>query len=63
MSKCITKDIVIFMVGGTTYEEAMNVSEFNKVAANSEMNVYFGGSCIHNSVSFLKEIGNTFKSR
>jgi vacuolar protein sorting-associated protein 45 len=57
------KDIVIFMVGGTTYEEAMNVSEFNKVAANSEMNVYFGGSCIHNSVSFLKEIGNTFKSR
>lgn len=51
-------EIVIFIVGGATYEEAMRVAEFN--GANPTMRVILGGSCIHNSRSFLEEIGQAF---
>lgn len=51
-------EVVIFIVGGATYEEAMRVTEFN--AANPSMRVILGGSCIHNSRSFLQEIGQAF---
>ena len=51
-------DIFVYIVGGVTYEEAAKVAEFN---ANSQgMRVVLGGSCIHNSTSFLKEIANSF---
>jgi vacuolar protein sorting-associated protein 45 len=52
------RDIIVFMVGGTTYEESYRVAEFN--SQNPGMKVILGGSCIHNSTSFLKEIGTTF---
>ena len=51
-------DIFVFMAGGVTYEEAAKVAEFN--TANPGMRVVLGGSCIHNSTSFLKEISNNF---
>ena len=51
-------EVVVFIVGGATYEEATKVAEFNK--ANPGMKVVLGGSCIHNSNSFLKEVGNVF---
>jgi vacuolar protein sorting-associated protein 45 len=51
-------EIIIFMVGGATYEEAMKVAEFN--VANPSLKVILGGSCIHNSTSFLKEIFRAF---
>ena len=51
-------DIFVFMVGGSTYEEAAKVAEFN--AANPSMRVVLGGSCIHNSTSFLKEVTANF---
>lgn len=51
-------EVVVFIVGGATYEEATKVAEFNK--ANPAMKVILGGSCIHNSNSFLKEVGNVF---
>lgn len=51
-------EVVVFIVGGATYEEATKVAEFNK--ANPSMRVVLGGSCIHNSNSFLKEVGNVF---
>jgi vacuolar protein sorting-associated protein 45 len=51
-------EVVVFIVGGATYEEATKVAEFNK--ANPSMRVILGGSCIHNSNSFLKEVGNVF---
>lgn len=51
-------DIFVFMVGGSTYEEAAKVAEFN--AANPSMRVVLGGSCIHNSTSFLREVTANF---
>jgi vacuolar protein sorting-associated protein 45 len=52
------KEIIIFMIGGTTFEEAYRIAEFN--ASNSGTRVLLGGSTIQNSTSFLKEIGTTF---
>jgi len=51
-------EVLVFMVGGATFEEATKVAEFN--AANPSMRVVLGGSCVHNSTSFLKEIGSAF---
>ena len=51
-------EIIVFMIGGTTYEEATKVAEFNR--DNSSMRVILGGSCVHNSTSFLEEIGLCF---
>ena len=54
-------EVLVFMVGGATFEEATKVAEFN--AANPAMRVILGGSCVHNSTSFLKEIGSAFGGR
>ncbi len=51
-------EVIVFIVGGATYEEAYRVAEFN--AANPSIRIMLGGSCIQNSSSFLKEIGSTF---
>lgn len=47
-------EVIVYMVGGVTYEEAMCVAEFNK--ANQMTRVVLGGSCIQNSTSFLEEL-------
>jgi vacuolar protein sorting-associated protein 45 len=47
-------EVVIFIMGGATYEEAKCVTDFNK--ENPSMRVILGGSCIHNSRSFLHEV-------
>ena len=51
-------ETIIFIVGGATFEEATKVAEFN--AANPSLKVLLGGSCVHNSRSFLDEINRTF---
>jgi vacuolar protein sorting-associated protein 45 len=51
-------EVVIFIVGGVTFEEALRVSEFN--ANTPGMRFILGGSCIHNSRSFLDEIRTAF---
>jgi vacuolar protein sorting-associated protein 45 len=51
-------DVFIYMVGGATFEEATKVAEFNK--ANTDMRVVLGGSCVHNSNSFLREVNSAF---
>lgn len=51
-------DVIVFIIGGATFEEALKVAEFN--TANPQMKVVLGGSCVQNSVSFLKEVGATF---
>lgn len=51
-------DIFVYIVGGVTYEEAAKVAEFN--ASNHSMRVVLGGSCIHNSTSFLNEVSRHF---
>jgi vacuolar protein sorting-associated protein 45 len=48
------QDIIIFMVGGATYEESLTVHSFNK--SNPSFNIILGGTNIHNSTSFLTEV-------
>lgn len=50
--------VIVFMVGGVTYEEACKVAELN--ASLSSGNVLLGGSFIHNSTSFLEELNFSF---
>ena len=47
-------EVIVFMIGGVTYEEAFSVAEFNK--SNQLTRVILGGSCIQNSTSFLEEL-------
>lgn len=51
----VPSDVIIFMAGGVTYEEASKVSEFNK-AHSGKIRVMLAGSTIHNSSSFLEEL-------
>jgi vacuolar protein sorting-associated protein 45 len=54
----IPQEIIIFMVGGVTYEEGTKVAEFNQ-ANKGRMQVILGGSTVHNSTSFLEELKMT----
>jgi vacuolar protein sorting-associated protein 45 len=54
----IPNEIIIYMVGGVTYEEGTKVSEFNE-ANKGKMQVILGGSTVHNSTSFLEELKMT----
>ncbi|KAH3903419.1 related to Vacuolar protein sorting-associated protein 45 [Saccharomycodes ludwigii] len=51
----LPQDIVIFIVGGVTLEEARIIHEFNNSAKNANMRVILGGTIIHNTKSFIKE--------
>jgi vacuolar protein sorting-associated protein 45 len=51
----VPDEVIIFMVGGVTYEEATKVSEFNDMPGQT-MRVILGGSTVHNSTSFLEEL-------
>ncbi|XP_071722686.1 vacuolar protein sorting-associated protein 45 homolog [Rutidosis leptorrhynchoides] len=48
------QDVIIFIVGGTTYEEARSVALFN--ASNTGVRFILGGSAILNSKRFLKDL-------
>ena len=48
-----TTDIIIFIIGGATYQEAKEVAEFNNTSL--DYNVILGGTMIHNSKSFIAE--------
>lgn len=48
------QDIVVFVVGGTTYEEAKVVAAMN--AASPGVRIVLGGTAVHNSASFLDEV-------
>lgn len=45
-------EVIVFIVGGATYEEALTVHQMN----NSGYNCILGGTTIHNSESFLVEV-------
>mmetsp|Transcript_8333 Transcript_8333/g.13509 ORF Transcript_8333/g.13509 Transcript_8333/m.13509 type:complete len:580 (-) Transcript_8333:67-1806(-) len=51
-------DVIVFMLGGTTYEEACKVAELNAQLAKAPQpqRVILGGSCLHNSASFLEDL-------
>ena len=54
----IPNEIIVYMVGGVTYEEGTKVSEFNQ-ANKGKIQVILGGSTVHNSTSFLEELKAT----
>lgn len=51
----LPQEILIFMLGGVTYEEATKVNEFNETNIG-KVRVILGGSTVHNSTSFLEEL-------
>lgn len=58
------KHLIIFIMGGATYEEAMVVQEFNAASDKkggvymnpSRTKIVLGGNYIHNSASFIDEL-------
>ncbi|DAZ93883.1 TPA: hypothetical protein N0F65_004730 [Lagenidium giganteum] len=54
------KDVIVFICGGVTYEEAMKVAELNQKVAVHGQRVLLGGTYIHNSTSFLDEVADAF---
>ncbi|ORY25715.1 Sec1-like protein [Naematelia encephala] len=53
------QDIIVFMLGGTTYEEGRAVALLNQKLANEPgggTRILLGGSTIHNSSSFLNMV-------
>ncbi|XP_053207799.1 vacuolar protein sorting-associated protein 45-like [Panonychus citri] len=49
-------EIIVFMVGGTTYEEALHIETLNR---SQGIRVILGSTCTHNFTSFLDELGHT----
>lgn len=49
-------DVIVFIVGGVTYEEAFNVHEFNNGKDNTGLRIVLGGTSIQNSNSFLRDV-------
>ncbi|KAF4628734.1 hypothetical protein G7Y89_g9414 [Cudoniella acicularis] len=54
------QDIVVFIVGGVTFEEAKSVSQIN--ASSPGIRVVLGGTCVHNSTTFLEEMEDAVSS-
>eukprot|EP00742_Colponemidia_sp_Colp-10_P003657 GILJ01003892.1.p1 GENE.GILJ01003892.1~~GILJ01003892.1.p1 ORF type:complete len:588 (-),score=99.65 GILJ01003892.1:174-1937(-) len=50
-----TNEIIVFMIGGVTYEEALHVQQMNN-NPQIPVRIILGGSTIHNSMSFLAEV-------
>uniref|UniRef100_A0A914VM30 Uncharacterized protein n=1 Tax=Plectus sambesii TaxID=2011161 RepID=A0A914VM30_9BILA len=48
------QDVVVFVVGGITYEESLAVQNFNR--SNASVRVLLGGTSIHNGRSFIEEV-------
>ncbi|KAF9972091.1 vacuolar protein sorting-associated protein 45 [Actinomortierella ambigua] len=48
------QDVIVFVIGGATFEEARYVATFNATTPGAR--VILGGTTIHNSRSFLREL-------
>ncbi|XP_074020570.1 vacuolar protein sorting-associated protein 45 [Numenius arquata] len=48
------QDIIVFIIGGATYEEALTVYNLNRT--NPGVRIVLGGTTIHNTKSFLEEV-------
>ena len=46
--------VVVFIIGGVTYEESLTVHQFN--TENTNTRVILGGSTIHNMATFLSSV-------
>ncbi|KAH6684445.1 Sec1-like protein [Halenospora varia] len=54
------QDIIVFIVGGVTFEEAKSVSQIN--ASSPGVRIVLGGTCVHNSTTFLEEMEDAVSS-
>ena len=54
------QDIIVFMIGGATYEEAKMIAQIN--ASSPGVRVVLGGTMIHNSTTFLDEVEDAVSS-
>ncbi|KAF8682517.1 Sec1 family [Rhizoctonia solani] len=58
------QDVIVFIIGGTTYEEARAVALMNQdpavvgTASSGATRILLGGTCVHNSSSFLEMISH-----
>jgi len=51
------RHIIVFIVGGATYEEACTVHEFNQINTPNAPRIVLAGTKIHNSKSFINDLG------
>ncbi|KAF9869350.1 vacuolar protein sorting-associated protein 45 [Colletotrichum karsti] len=54
------QDIVVFMVGGATYEEAKMIATIN--ASTPGVRLVLGGTTIHNAATYLEEVEDVVSS-
>ena len=54
------QDIIVFIIGGATYEEAKMVAQVN--ASSPGVRVVLGGTTVHNSTTFLEEVKDAVSS-
>lgn len=54
------QDIIVFMIGGATFEEAKTVSQIN--SSTPGVRIVLGGTSIHNSTTFLEEMEDAVAS-
>ncbi|KAE9374471.1 Sec1-like protein [Stipitochalara longipes BDJ] len=54
------QDIILFIVGGVTFEEAKTVSQIN--ASSPGIRIVLGGTTVHNSTTFLEEMEDAVSS-
>lgn len=50
------REIIVFIIGGATYEESLAVYNLNKENLDSNLRIVLGSTCVHNFESFLNEI-------
>lgn len=51
------QDIIIFIIGGATFEEAKTVSQIN--TSSLGIRIVLGGTSVHNSATFLADVEET----
>ncbi|KAG0648400.1 Vacuolar sorting-associated 45 [Hyphodiscus hymeniophilus] len=54
------QDIIMFFIGGVTFEEAKSVSQIN--ASTPGIRIVLGGTSVHNSTTFLEEMEDAVQS-
>lgn len=54
------QDIIVFIIGGATYEEAKMVAGVN--ASSPGVRVVLGGTTVHNAATFMEEVEDAVES-
>jgi len=55
-TKAAPQDVIVFIVGGATFEETVTVANINNSKEYPGQRVVLGSTFIHNSISFLEDI-------